>query len=292
MHIPVLLNEVLQTSNISKGDIYVDGTLGLGGHAYALYTKASGIQIIGFDKDNKALQLAREKLQNLFPKPIFIQKSFTSIQDELQKLNIKAVDCVLLDLGVSSLQFDGDDRGFSFRTDAPLHMNMDHDGLLRANMIINEWSEESIANILFGYGEEKFARRIARHICDMRKKTPIQTTFQLASVVEESVPLFYKRGRIHPATKTFQALRIAVNNELEELSEVIPSLVQTLKKDGRMLIISFHSLEDRIVKRQFKQLEEEGYGRVITKKPIIATEEEISINPRARSAKLRVFQKV
>lgn len=292
-HIPVLLEEIIRESHIKKGDVYVDGTLGLAGHASALFLKAEkNLTIIGFDKDLKAQKIAEEKLQTIGAKPILIHASFKDLQNKLLEKNIDSVDVILLDLGLSSLQLDGDDRGFSFREDLPLHMNMNQEGLLTAEDIVNDWEEETIANIIFAYGEEKFARRIAKKICEARKKTPIKTTFQLVEVIKDAVPMFYVKGKIHPATRTFQALRIAVNNELEELKDVIPTAVNMLSSNGRLLIISFHSLEDRIVKNSFKELAEKKLGTIITKKPIVPTLQELKENPRARSAKLRVFQKV
>lgn len=293
IHNPVLLDEVIKESNLKKGEVYVDATLGLGGHASAIYDHAGGsIQIIGFDKDLKAQKHAKVLLEKCIPSPIFIYASFADMKKELEVRNVKNVSCILFDLGVSSLQFDNDDRGFSFRTNMPLHMNMDNNGILTAKEIINHWSEETIANILYGYGEEKFARRIARKICEVRKVKKIETTFELVKIINDSVPLFYQKSKIHPATKSFQALRIAVNNELEELEKVIRDAVSILKKNGRILVITFHSLEDRIVKEQFALLEKENIGRRINKKVITPSREESKNNPRARSAKLRIFQKV
>ncbi len=292
-HIPVLLEEIIRESHIQKGDVYVDGTLGLGGHAAALFLKAEkGLKIIGFDKDLKAQKLALENLENIGAHPLIIHASFNDLKENLLVNNVHQADVILLDLGLSSLQLDGDDRGFSFRGDLPLHMNMNQEGLLTAEDIVNDWEEETIANIIFAYGEEKFARRIAKKICEVRKKTQIKTTFQLVEVIKEAVPMFYVKGKIHPATRTFQALRIAVNNELEELKGVIPDAVEMLSSGGRLLIISFHSLEDRIVKNSFKELAEKELGTIVTKKPIVPTLQELKENPRSRSAKLRVFQKV
>lgn len=190
------------------------------------------------------------------------------------------------------MHVDTDLRGFSFQKDQPLHMNMNQEGELTAEEIVNNWSEESLADIIFGFGEERYARRIAKAIVLSRKEKEIKTTFELVEIIKSAVPYAYLRGKIHPATRTFQALRIAVNSELTELETVIPDAVSLLKTDGRLLIISFHSLEDRIVKQSFKLLADEGHGLVVTKKPIIATESELKSNPRARSAKLRVFQRV
>lgn len=293
VHIPVLLQEVIRESHIKSGDIYVDGTLGMGGHASALYLHANkNLTVVGFDKDLDAQKIAHTTLTRVGAKPIIIHASFADMKTELLKKHIDAVDCILLDLGISSMQLDTDTRGFSFLRDNPLHMNMNQDGDLTAWDVVNTWSETTLADIIFGFGEERYARRIAKHIVEVRKTHSIDTTFQLVEVIKQATPFTYHKGKIHPATRTFQALRIAVNGELTELETVIPDALSLLKKGGRLLIISFHSLEDRIVKNQFKRAHDEGQGMVITKKPIIASDEELKINPRSRSAKLRVFQRV
>ncbi len=292
-HVPVLLQEVIRESHIKKGAIYVDGTLGAGGHAKALFLEAEkDLKIFGFDKDLEAQKIAKTVLHDTGSDPVIIHASFADMKAELVQRGITEVDCILLDLGISSMHVDTDLRGFSFQKDQPLHMNMNQEGELTAEEIVNNWSEESLADIIFGFGEERYARRIAKAITLARKEREIKTTFELVEIIKSAVPYAYLRGKIHPATRTFQALRIAVNSELTELETVIPDAVSLLKTDGRLLIISFHSLEDRIVKQSFKLLADEGHGLVVTKKPIIATEGELKSNPRARSAKLRVFQRV
>ncbi len=292
-HVPVLLQEVIRESHIKPGAIYVDGTLGAGGHAKALFLEANkDLAIFGFDKDLEAQKIAQAVLSDAGATPIIIHASFAGMKHELLERHVTQVDAILLDLGVSSMHFDTDERGFTFQKDQPLHMNMNQEGELTAEEIVNNWSEESLADIIFGFGEERYARRIAKAITLARKEREIKTTFELVEIIKSAVPFAYQRGKIHPATRTFQALRIAVNSELTELENVIPDAISLLKTGGRLLIISFHSLEDRIVKQSFKLLADNDAGLVITKKPIIATEGELKSNPRARSAKLRVFQRV
>jgi 16S rRNA (cytosine1402-N4)-methyltransferase len=293
IHIPVLLEDIVRESHIQPGSIYVDGTLGMGGHAQALFLQAQKqLTIVGFDKDLEAQKIARTVLAECGANPIIIHESFVNMKRELAKRDIESVDCILLDLGISSMQIDTDARGFSFQKDHPLHMNMNQEGDLLAWDIVNTWSEESLADIIFGFGEERYARKIAKAIVVARKIAKIDTTLQLVDVIKSATPFAYHRGKIHPATRTFQALRIAVNSELTELETVIPDAISLLKTGGRLLIISFHSLEDRIVKNQLKNGAEDGKGVIITKRPIIANIDEIKHNPRARSAKLRVFQKI
>ncbi|MAZ40567.1 16S rRNA (cytosine(1402)-N(4))-methyltransferase [bacterium] len=293
-HTPVLLQETIEFLLPKKGEVIIDGTLGLGGHAQVL-CKATGSDgvLIGIDQDTEALSKAQEKLSGC---QVHIYKNnFRNIDSVLEKEGTQTVDKVLLDLGVSSLQLDTAERGFSFKHDAPLDMSMtDKEGAyhLTAYEIINEWDEETLVTILQGYGEEKFAKRIAHAITEARKEKPIKTTHELAELIKQSVPVWYRHKRIHPATKTFQALRIAVNDELEALKEFLPKGWDALKKDGRLAVISFHSLEDRIVKQFFRNKKHGGEGVLINKKPIVPTEDEIHNNPRARSAKLRVIQKL
>ncbi len=293
IHIPVLLEAVIREAHLKPGDIYIDGTLGAGGHAKELFLSADkNLTIFGFDKDLEAQKIARDVLLGCGADPVIIHASFADMKVELVKREVTAVDCILLDLGISSMHIDTDQRGFTFQKDQPLHMNMNQEGELTAYDIVNDWQEETLADIIFGFGEERYSRRIAKAIVEARDTTPIKTTFQLVEIIKSAVPVSYVRGKIHPATRTFQALRIAVNSELTELENVIPDAVSLLKPDGRLLVISFHSLEDRIVKNQYKLLASNGLGHIITKKPIIATLNEVASNPRARSAKLRVFQRV
>ena len=296
-HIPVLLNEVIREAKTSKGATIVDGTLGLGGHAAALAEVCMpGAHLFGFDRDLDAISRGRTRLNDLGSGLNFVifNESFEMIKDELVKLGVKA-NIILLDLGINSTQLDSSGRGFSFRFDEPLYMTMERDikpDTLTAKEIVNTWQEESLADIIYGYGEERYARRIAKKIVEARSEKEITTTFELVKVIEDAVPASYKHGKIHFATRTFQALRIAVNDELGTLSRSLENCMEVLKADGRLLVISFHSLEDRIVKDFFKKCEDEGIGKRITKKPIVPSEKEIKENPRSRSSKLRVFEKI
>jgi 16S rRNA (cytosine1402-N4)-methyltransferase len=303
VHASVLLAETIELLAPMPGDVFVDATLGLGGHTQALLETEATLRVIGIDQDIEAMQLAKERLKHFGDRVEFRQGNFADIR----KLADSA-DGILADLGVSSLQFDSETRGFSFRFDAPLDMRMDAEGEDEtATELLERLSEEEIANIIYGYGEERFSRRIARRIVERRNSgNPVRTTKELAELVERSVPRKPK-DKIHPATKTFQALRIAVNSELEVLEGFLKDAIDLLKPNGRLAIISFHSLEDRMVKQAFlkasgkcqcppripqcicgaaKQVE------ILTKKPITAGDDELDVNPRSRSAKLRAVRKL
>jgi 16S rRNA (cytosine1402-N4)-methyltransferase len=301
VHEPVLLKEIIgnftsQVSNVdvgSKSVIYVDGTLGGAGHAKAIASAfGKKITIIGIDNDPTAIDRAKSELSDKATKVIIEKGNFRDIDKILIKNGYEFVDMILLDLGISSDELEESGRGFSFQKDEPLYMTMGDpkDHPFTAETIINEWKEEDIANVIFAYGEETAARRIARSIVNYRSKKRIESTLELAEIIKGSVGMIYRRSRIHPATKTFQALRIAVNDELNALKEGLNKAFEHLNKNGILQVISFHSLEDRIVKQYFKDFEEIG-GKIITKKPITPTEEEIRNNPRSRSAKLRVIKK-
>jgi 16S rRNA (cytosine1402-N4)-methyltransferase len=284
-HTPVLLNEVIQYLAPVDGGIYVDGTLGLGGHAEKIlrYCGPSG-RVIGFEWDAAALKLAMKRLTSFGQRFCALHRNYAEIREGLNEIDILRVDGLLLDLGVSSLQFDSDERGFSFQKNGPLDMRMDNRTHLTAEKLINDFSQEDLADIFFYYGEERQARRIAAHIVEQRAKAKITTTSHLARIVAAAVPKKYQPRKIHVATKIFQALRIAVNRELDNLTTILDSISKILKPGGRICIISFHSLEDRLVKRKFKDNPE---LHILTKKPVTPNEEEIKANPRARSAKLR-----
>ncbi len=299
-HIPVLLNESIEGLVLQSGMVYFDGTLGAGGHAVAAYESVGGaLTVIGCDRDEDALVRSRKTLESKGAEPILFHGTFDAIEQYLVQAGYDKVDAILLDLGVSSFQIDDSGRGFSFLKEEPLLMTMQKEvgeNDFTASDIINTWSEESIADIIFGYGEERYARRIARAIVASRDEKPFKTTHDLVEVIQRAVPASYRHGRIHPATRTFQALRIAVNDELQIITRGLDASFRCLKPGGRMAVISFHSLEDRIVKNTFKKLAEKdesgGIGAmVITKKPICPSEEEIIANPRSRSAKLRIIQK-
>lgn len=296
MHKTVLLNESVDALNLKPGKVVVDCTLGAGGHTEEICNRfGHDVKVIGLDLDQDALNRSEKRLEALDCDTTFHLSNFRNFDAVLENLNINEVDGFLLDLGFSSYQIEDSGRGFSFKRDEPLAMTLKRDVTetdITAEMIVNNWSEESIANILYGYGNERFSRRIAREIVLSREKMPIKTTNDLVVVIERAVPFFYKKGRIHPATKSFQALRIAVNDELGALEEFLEKGFNHLKSEGRMAVISFHSLEDRIVKNFFKKKKEEGEAVVLTKKPIIPEEDELKENPRSRSAKLRTLQKI
>lgn len=295
-HTPVLLQETIQGLAPRKGDTVLDGTGGGGGHALALCREiGSAGTIIVFDQDDDAIERIRARLESCDAQKHLIHDNFRNLSQALASLKIAQVDRVLLDLGLSSFQLDEAVRGFSFRQAEPLTMTfakVPGPDAFTAYDVVNTWEEESIADVIFGYGEERYARTIARAICQARALHPIETTIELAEIIKAAVPLRYAHGRIHPATRTFQAIRIAVNDELGALKEGLASAWKHLSGEGRIAVISFHSLEDRIVKRFFKEREREGGGRVLTKRPIEAGEEEYRANPRARSAKLRIAEKI
>lgn len=290
-HVSVLLHETVDGLAIKKGDIVFDGTLGGGGHTEEICKRfGMGVEVYVTDQDSDALARSRKRLKGIECTVSFFNENFR----DMDKVIPRGADKILLDLGLSSDQLDDSGRGFTFRKDEPLRMTMrqgQEEEMLSAAVIVNEWEESSIADILYGYGEERYARRIAKAIVEARKTGSIKTTFELAHIVEQAVPASYQRGRIHPATRTFQAIRIAVNDELGSLKEGLRKGFELLRPHGRMAVISFHSLEDRIVKHFFKDMESAGVATVITKRPIVPSEAEIKHNPRARSAKLRILEK-
>lgn len=295
-HIPVLKDESINGLLIESGDVVVDGTLGAAGHTKEIIDRYENkVKIIAFDLDKDAIErsilLLKEKKKDV----VFVNRGFQEIDKVLTELNIDFVDRIILDLGISSFQLEDSQRGFSFLRDEPLLMTMKEkptDTDLTAYDIVNTWEEESLADIIYGFGEEKYSRKIAKKIVEARKEKEIKTTFDLVEIIEKAVGQNYRRLKIHPATRTFQALRIATNSELVNLEQVIEKSVKILKSSGRMAIITFHSLEDRIVKKAFVSLKEEGLVKIITKKPIIPSDEELKNNPRSRSAKLRIIEKI
>ena len=289
-HVPVLTREVLDYLRPDRGGLFVDCTVGLGGHARALL-EAGASRIIGFDRDADALAIARENLAPWRDRVELIHSDYRHVDVELDSRGVASVDGALADLGVSSMQLDREGRGFSFQRDEPLDMRMDRSSGSTAADLVGQASERELADIIFEYGEERFSRRIARKLVEARTSEPIVTTGRLAALVRQAVPV---RGysRIDPATRTFQAIRIWVNRELEGLDRFVVTLAQRLKAAARLVVISFHSLEDRIVKHTFRALQHEARGTVLTKKPVIAGDEEREQNPRARSAKLRAIEGV
>lgn len=286
VHLPVLLQEVIQFLAPQDGGLYVDGNLGLGGHSGAILEASSpGGKVIGFDWDEEAIGQARHNLEKYKGRIEFVRRNFAEINEVLDEMGVSGVDGMLLDLGLSSLQLDTSGRGFSFQGAEPLDMRMDIRGHETAAELLNRASQEDLADIFYYYGEERQARRIASRLVAARKQTPFVTTDQLVKVVEEAVPRRFRPKKIHVATKVFQALRIAVNRELENLETVLACAADIVKPGGRICIISFHSLEDRLVKRAFR---DNQFLDVLTTKPVQAASRELQINPRARSARMRV----
>lgn len=281
-HIPVLAEPTIAGLEIKSGGIYLDCTVGGGGHSSLILQSAENVQLLGIDRDEMAIAAASENLKDFANQVSFWRGNFC----EYKPLSNQLFDGILADLGVSSTQFDVAERGFSFRESGDLDMRMDNRQTLTAAEIINHYKEVELADIFFKLGEERLSRRIARQIVEKR---PFKTTLELANAISSCVPASYRHGRIHPATRTFQALRIAVNRELESLEKWLDVAPNWLKVGGKIAVITFHSLEDRIVKHRFR---EDDRLQVITKKVIIATDEEIRANPRSRSAKLRIAQRV
>jgi len=289
-HIPVLLNEILDLVCIKREGTYIDCTVGEGGHSEAILNviHPKGF-LVGIDCDESVLETTEGRLKKFAGSFKLVHDNFLNIIDICNRLNIKAVDGIILDVGMSSYQIDNPERGFSFNKDGPLDMRMDRSSNLTAQSLINNSSYDELTKIFFEYGEERYSRKIASRIIAERNKRPIQTTFELVSTIKKAIP--FRRYRIHPATRVFQALRIAANNELVNLSKTITDGFSLLKKEGRMGVISFHSLEDRIAKNKFKEFKINEQAKIITKKPLTATKEELNKNIRSRSAKLRVAEK-
>ncbi|HBD24855.1 MAG: 16S rRNA (cytosine(1402)-N(4))-methyltransferase [Candidatus Zambryskibacteria bacterium RIFOXYD1_FULL_40_13] len=296
IHKSVLLHEAIDGLDIKSGDVFVDGTLGGGGHSEEVSKRfGNSVTIVGIDLDPGAIERTKLRLSSHNSNVKYVEGSFRNIDSILQGLGLETVDKILLDIGLSSNQFEDSGRGFSFQKDEPLIMSFKEkpsESDLTAREILNTWDEENIRAILEGYGEEQFAWKIARAIAQRRETKPIETTFDLVEIIKGATPKFYHTRKIHPATKTFQALRITVNDEIESLKEGITKGFQRLCGKGRLAVISFHSLEDRVVKQFFKNKEDEGVARRVTKKPIVPGEEETKQNPRARSAKLRIIEKI
>ncbi len=305
-HISVLLNECIDNLNINPNGIYVDGTMGGAGHsieiAKRLSTKGT---LIGIDRDIEALNVARQRLKE-FSNIKYINNNHDNINQILNELEINGVDGILLDLGVSSYQIDEPTRGFTYMNNGPLDMRMDKTQSLTAEDVVNSYSEQNLAKIIYEYGEEKFSKKIAKNICEYRKNKRIETTEELVKIIEKSIPSISKKQG-HPAKRTFQAIRIEVNNEIEPLYKTVLNSIDALNSKGRLCIITFHSLEDRAVKKAYTEASgictcpsdlpycvcnKKELGKIITKKPILPTEKEMNINSRSRSAKLRVFEKI
>lgn len=291
-HIPVLLKETIEGLNIKQGSVVLDATFGGGGHSKEIckIIGESG-RLVSMDADEVAqTRIDREAMSACDFE--LVTANFRDMDKVLEERKITGLDAVMFDLGLSSFQLDESGRGFTFQKDEPLRMTFGAGAKFTAEEIVNSWDEENIADVIYGYGGEQFSRRIAKGIIDGRKSAPIKTTFQLVKIIGDSVPDFYRKRKIHFATKTFQALRITVNDEMSAFKEAVGKAWVALKSGGRLAVISFHELEDRIAKIFLRQMKEEGRALVITKKPIVPADEEISANPRSRSAKLRIGEKI
>lgn len=308
-HKSVLLEETIENLNIKPDGIYVDGTLGGGGHALEVCRRLGEAgRLIGIDQDEAAILAASERLMDFQDKVTIVRNNYSEIKEVLRTLNVEGVDGILLDLGVSSYQLDNADRGFTYREeDAPLDMRMDQRQARTAKDIVNEYSEFDLYRMIRDYGEDKFAKNIAKHIVKAREHKQIETTGELTQLIKNAIPMKIRAVGGHPAKKTFQAIRIELNKELEVLTNSLDDMIELLNPGGRLCIITFHSLEDRIVKTRFRYNEnpcvcppdfpvcacgKKPKGHVITRKPIIPSDEEIEINKRSKSSKLRVFEKI
>lgn len=307
-HKSVLLDETVDSLNVKSGGIYVDGTLGGGGHSYQILKRMNGKgRLIGIDQDEDAICAATERLREYGDMVTIVRDNYCNIKNVLDNLGITGVDGIVLDLGVSSYQLDTSERGFSYMEDGPLDMRMDNRKNITAENIVNDYSEMELFHIIRDYGEDKFAKNIAKHIVMERQKGRITTTGQLADIVKAAIPMKVRAAKGgHPAKKTFQAIRIELNRELDVLKQSIDTMIDLLNDDGRLCIITFHSLEDRIVKNSFRKNEnpctcppdfpvcvcgKKSKGKVITRKPVVPSAEELEKNRRAKSSKLRVFER-
>lgn len=306
-HKSVLLDETIEALEIKPDGIYVDGTLGGGGHSYEICSHLSqNGRLIGIDQDAAAIEAARVRLGEFKDKITIIRSNYCDMKKELDKIHVASVDGIVLDLGVSSYQLDTADRGFTYKVDAPLDMRMDQRQTMTARDIVNTYSEMDLYRVIRDYGEDKFAKNIAKHIVSARQEKTLETTGELVNVIKAAIPMKVRAVGGHPAKKTFQAIRIELNKELEVLSNSLDEMIELLNDGGRICVITFHSLEDRIVKTIFRKNEDpctcpkdfpvcvcgrKSKGRVITRKPIVPGEEELEENARAKSAKLRVFER-
>lgn len=305
-HKSVLLEETIENLNIKPDGIYVDGTLGGAGHSYEIVKRLTGGRLIGIDQDEAAIKAAGERLKEFEDKVTIVRSNYCDMKQVLKNLSIDHVDGILLDLGVSSYQLDTPERGFSYREDAPLDMRMDTRNTLTARDIVNQYSEMELYRIIRDYGEDNFAKNIAKHIVRMREIKPIETTFELNEAIKAAIPMKLRKNTGHPSKRTFQAIRIELNKELDVLKNTLQDMIDLLNPNGRLCIITFHSLEDRIVKSCFRTNEHPCIcppdfpvcvcgriptGRIVSRKPILPSEEEMEYNKRSKSAKLRVFEK-
>ena len=306
-HVSVLLEETVNGLNVKPEGTYVDGTLGGGGHSHKILEMLNDQgRLIGIDQDEEALEAARGRLKE-FQNVTYVHSNYCNFKQVLDDQGVKSVDGILLDLGVSSYQLDNPERGFSYMADAPLDMRMDRSGEMTAADIVNGYSADELTRVIRDYGEEQFARNIAKHIVAAREGEPIKTTGELVEIIKASIPMKIQKNMGHPAKQTFQAIRIELNQELNVLKNTLDDMIDSLNPGGRLCIITFHSLEDRIVKNIFRDAEDpctcpknspvcvcgkKSRGRVVTKKPILPGREEMENNSRSRSAKLRIFEKI
>lgn len=306
-HKSVLLGETIEGLQIKPDGIYVDGTLGGGGHSYEICKRLSDKgRLIGIDQDAAAIEAASERLREFKDRVTIIRSNYCEMKEQLNNIGVTSVDGIILDLGVSSYQLDTADRGFTYREDAPLDMRMDQRQTRTAKDIVNEYSERELYGIIRDYGEDKFAKNIAKHIVRAREEKPLETTGELINVIKAAIPMKVRAVGGHPAKRTFQAIRIELNNELGVLTDSLDTMIELLNPEGRICIITFHSLEDRIVKNSFRKNENpctcprefpvcvcgnHSKGKVITRKPILPGEEELAENKRSKSAKLRIFER-
>lgn len=306
-HVSVLLNECIEGLNIKENGIYVDGTLGGAGHSSEIVKRLKTGRLIGIDQDTDAINAATKRLEPYKDRVTLVHDNFSNVKAVFAQLGIEKADGFLLDIGVSSHQLDEAERGFSYMQDAPLDMRMNNESDFSAYNVVNEYSEDELNNVIFKYGEERWAKRIAQFIVEARKQKPIETTFELVDIIKKAVPKGARKDGPHPAKRTFQAIRIEVNGELEILEKTIDDMTELLNPGGRLCIITFHSLEDRIVKNAFRKQEnpctcppefpvcvcgKKPLAKVITRKPILPSEEELEENHRSRSAKLRILERI
>lgn len=306
-HYSVMLSETVDALNVTDGGIYADGTLGGGGHSFEILSRGKDIRLIGIDQDKDALSAASKRLSQFGEQVTYVNSNFKNISKVLDDLEIDEIDGMVLDLGVSSYQLDNEERGFSYMKSAPLDMRMNQSAPLSAYNVVNEYTEAELTDIFYRYGEENWSKRVAQFICERRKESPIETTGELSEIIKAAIPKGARKDEIHPEKRIFQAIRIEVNGELEILKGAVCDIVKRLKKGGRLSIITFHSLEDRIIKQVFSDLAKgctcppnfpvcvcgkKPEVKVITRKPILPSDSELSENSRSKSAKLRVCEKL
>ena len=306
-HISVLFGESIDALNIKPNGIYADGTLGGGGHSHGILSTNDSCRLIGIDQDKEAIAAAKERLKEFDGRVTFVNRNFSEIKDILSELGIDEIDGAVLDLGVSSYQLDNAERGFSYMHDAALDMRMNTSSPKSAYDVVNSYSCEELMRIFYDYGEEKWSKRIAEFICEKRKTKPVETTFELVEIIKAAIPKKARMEGGHPAKRTFQAIRIEVNHELEVLERNINDMIDLLNPGGRFCIITFHSLEDRIVKKAFRTAQnpctcppdfpvcvcgKKPKGKMVYRKPVLPSDEELEENPRSKSAKLRIFEHI